>query len=260
MNAGFRVLSVAFLLAATAFGGPELKWYASRSAVVCLDVLEQGARLRVKDASGRVAFEGGVEGPRVVVPVGRNGGSLPNGSYSAELVCDKVVVCSHDFIHTNYPWFNSPVGKVDILLPGFAPLKVKGEAIEAVGRKYVFERAGLLREVWTLGKQILARPVALKMKASAKIRRNPFAVEGATDTKVSFRTAFAAGRVEQDGLIVLMLKLPETEGDVSLEIPIKKEYAQFFHVCGDAIRSNPAGALPAGGGRIFGSRSMGGCV
>ena len=59
--------------------------------------------------------------------------------------------------------------------------------------------------------------------------------------------------------MVFTLKLPETEGTVALEIPIKKEYAQFFHVCGDAIRSNPAGTLPAGVGRIFGSRSMGGC-
>ena len=184
------VSMVAVFWAATAFGAPELKWYASRSAVVCTDVPEQGVRLRVRDASGRVAFDGAVEGPRAIVPVGGEKGALPNGSYCAELVHDKDVVCSHDFVHTNYPWFNSSVGKADILLPGFTPLKAKGEAIEAVGRKYVFERAGLLREVWTLGKQILARPVALKMKASAKIRRNPFAVEGATDTKVSFRTAF----------------------------------------------------------------------
>ena len=259
MNAGFRVLSVAVSLAATAFGVPELKWYASRSAVVCTDVPEQGVRLRVRDASGRVAFEGGVEGPRAIVPVGGGKGALPNGSYRAELVRDRAVVCSHDFVHTNYPWFNSSVGKADILLPGFTPLKAKGEAVEAVGRKYVFERFGLPKEVWTLGKQILARPVALKMKTLAKIRRNPFVVEEETETKVSFRTAFAAGRVEQDGLIVLNLKLPETEGPVALEIPIKKGYAQFFHVCGDAIRSNPAGTIPSGVGRVFGSRSMGGC-
>ena len=259
MNAGFRVLSVAFLLAATAFGAPDLKWYASRCAVVCTEVPEQGTRLRVKDASGCVAFEGGVEGLRAVVSVGGERGALPNGAYCAELVHGKDVVCSHDFVHTNYPWFNSSVGKADILLPGFTPLKAQGEAIEAVGRKYVFERAGLLREVWTLGEQILARSVALKMKTLAKIRRNPFVVEDATDTKVPFRTVLATGRVEQDGLIVFTLKLPETEGPVALEIPIKKEYAQFFHMCGDAIRSNPAGSLPAGVGRIFGSRSMGGC-
>ena len=259
MNAGFRVLPVVLLLSATAFGEPELKWYASRSAVVCTGVPEQGARLRVKDASECVAFEGSVEGPRAIVSVGRDGGALPNGSYCAELVCDKTVLCSHDFVHTNYPWFNSSVGKADLLLPGFTPLKAKGEAIEAVGRKYVFERFGLLKEVWTLGEQILARPVALKMKTSVCFKFPSFKVLDVSDTKVSFRTVFAAGRVEQDGLIVLTLKLPESEGPVTLEIPIKKEYAQFFHVCGDAIRSNPAGTIPAGVGRVFGSRSMGGC-
>ena len=97
MNAGFRVVSVAVFWAATAFGAPELKWYASRSAVVCADVPEQGTRLRVKDTSGRVAFEGKVEGPRAIVPIGGEKGALPNGSYCAELVRAKDVVCTHDF-------------------------------------------------------------------------------------------------------------------------------------------------------------------
>ena len=250
---------VVVFLAATAFGEPELKWYASRSAVICTDVPEQGVRLRVKDASGRIAFDGRVEGPRMVVPIGGEKGALANGSYCAELVRDKIVVCSHDFVHTNYPWFNSSVGKADILLPGFTPLMAKGEALEAVGRKYVFERFGLLKEVWTLGEQILARPVALEMKTSVRFKLPSFKVLDVTDTKVSFRGGLYCGRVEQDGLIIFTLKLPETEGPVALEIPIKKEYAQFFHVCGDAIRSNPAGTLPVGVGRVFGSRSMGGC-
>ena len=254
-----RIFTIVLFLTVSALGYPELKWYASRSAVACTEVPAAGARLRVRGADGRVAFEGKVEGPRAVVPVGGGKGALPNGSYRAELVRDRAVVCSHDFVHTNYPWFNSSVGRADLLLPGFTPLKARGEAVEAVGRKYVFGRLGLLKEVWTLGEQILARPVALKMKTPAKMRRHPFAIEEVTDTKVPFRAAFAAGRVEQDGLIVFTLNLPETEGPVALEIPVKREYAQLFHVCGDAIRSNPAGTLPAGVGRIFGSRSMGGC-
>ena len=247
------------LLTAAALGDPSLKWYASRSAVVCTDAPTQGARLRIHDVHGHVAFEGKVKGPRAVIEVGRPGRTLPNGTYQAQLVHNQSVICSHDFIHTNYPWFNTSVGKADILLPGFTPLKATSREIEAVGRKYVFARSGLPREVWTLGEQILARPVELKMKTSAPSQGTLFKIQKTTNTKVSFRGEWCRGRVEQDGLIVFDVALPETEGPVTVEIPVKKEYARFFHICGDAIRSNPAGTIPSGVGRVFGSRSMGGC-
>ena len=123
------IFTTVLFLTVPALGYSELKWHASRSAVVCTDVPEQGVRLRVEDASGRVAFEGGVEGPRAVVPVGGERGVLPNGIYRAELCDGRGVVCSHDFVHTNYPWFNSSVGVFGRIakglqdLLGFDPLR-----------------------------------------------------------------------------------------------------------------------------------------
>ena len=73
------IFTTVLSLTVPALGYSELKWYASRSAVVCSDVPEQGALLRVRDASGHVAFEGGVDGPRAIVRVGGEKGALPNG-------------------------------------------------------------------------------------------------------------------------------------------------------------------------------------
>ena len=68
------IFTTVLFLTVPALGYSELKWYASHSAVVCTEVPEQGVRLRVRDASGRIAFEGKVEGPRAIVPVGREWG------------------------------------------------------------------------------------------------------------------------------------------------------------------------------------------
>ena len=259
MTAGLKTVLAGLAIAAGSCGAAELRWYASRSAVVCEGVPETGARLRVLAAGGRTVCERAVEGPREVVPAGTGGAALPNGVYRAELVAAGKTLAARDFVHTNYPWFNTSVGKADMLLPGFTPLKAKGRAIEAVGRRYVFGTGELPQEVWSLGEQLLARPMKLVMKPLEKFRTPAFKVTEATATKVAFRSGFARGRVEQDGLVVIRLGLPETEGEVSVEIPVRKDCAQLFHACGDAIRSNPAGWIPAGTGRVFGSRSVGGC-
>ena len=255
------VFVTVLLLAGRTSARESLRWYPSRQSLVYESKGDRAARLVVSDSSGQAVFSGDVESPRKIVSLRPGAKDLPNGRYRAELMPIGATepTLTKDFVHTNYPWFNTSVGRADVLLPGFTPLKAKGDAVEAVGRRYVFGAGCLPREVWTLGEQILARPIVLNMKPLAKVRAARFAVLDAQDTKVAFRGGFGCGRVEQDGLIVVELDLPETEGPVALEIPVKKDYARFFHVCGDAIRSNPAGALPAGGGRIFGSRSMGGC-
>ena len=250
-------LVLALVMAAVCRGGAEeLLWYASKGSVVCEGLPARVREVRVRDAQGRVVFRSPVEGPRAVVPVDACGGTLPNGSYRAELADDGGICCSHDFVHTNYPWFNTSVGKADVLLPGFTPLKAMGTSVEPVGRRYVFGRFGMAEEIWSLDEQILARPIALTLKTPVRFKLPSFKTLKATDTEVSFRSGLWRGRVEQDGLIVATLSLPETEGPVSLDIPIKKEYAQFFHAVGDAIRCNPAGKVPAGTGRVFGSRSV----
>jgi len=233
-----------------------MRWYASRCSLVCTGVPETGVRLRVNRADGRRVCERAVDAPRDVVSVAADDEPLPDGSYHAVLFRGDEVIFEHHFVHTNYPWFNTSVGKADILLPGFVPLKAKGAAIEAVGRRYVFGRNGLPTEVWSLGEQVLARPVELRMKAVSRAKSVPFGIVSATDTKVAFRGGFVRGRVEQDGLIVMGFDFPETEGPVSLEIPVRSAFAPFFHACGDAIRCNPAGAIPSGRGRVFRSRSV----
>ena len=257
----------------------ELKWYPSRSQIACdLSFLNPADKtglpvLRVIDAKGRTVFKQRVparsesrvvtDGKRPVavvhetVNVAEPGKYLPDGDYTMTLTLQGKVEIEKKFKMKRYPWFNTDVATKDSLLPGFTPVKASGNAVEVVGRKYVFGNDGLPSEVWSLGEQILARPVTLTNGGRGRgADAAPLWIRAAAKTRADFSGALASGRVEQDGFIVLDLALPETQGDVALEIPVKGKYATLFHACGTGCRSNPAGFLPKGTGRVFGSREV----
>ena len=258
----------------------RLKWYPSKSAMACelsfpVPVSRKDfPRLEVCDAAGKRVWEGAVPSsqtnyvvtqekpPRMVVHeavrLASEGEWLPDGEYHAILRAGdaKRVLCEKDFRMKRYEWFGSDAGRHDILLPGFSRLVAKGRSVEAVGRKYLFGADGLPKRIWSLGEEILARPVAVKCGAAETPVEGvgaSFEILSQTDTAVAFQGTLASGRVEQDGLVVLDLELPETMDEVYMEIPLKAEYALLFHACSDGIRANPAGFLPAGEGRVFGS-------
>ena len=256
----------------------DVKWYPSRSLLACELSFPKPATkdelpvLTLKDAKGRTVVEtrvpakrescvltGGKRPMMVVhekVAVAKPGEYLPDGDYTVTLVAgkDRTAQIEKKIRMKRYPWFNTTVATKDVLLPGFTPVKASGNAVEVVGRKYVFGDDGLPQEVWADGKQILARPVKLTSQTS-QISQT-FQTSQTSATTVAFRGGLASGRVEQDGFVVLDLALPETPGDVCLEIPVKKEFATLYHACAEGIRSNPAGFVPADVGKVFGSRTI----
>ena len=171
-----------------------------------------------------------------------------------------------DFVYTNYPWFKSPVGRDDIVLPGFEPVKVDGNKLKCVSRVYEIGANGLPFKIHSLGKQILAGPITLTCEKGKK--KAAFAdgaelkVVGSGDTFAQYesigRFVEVRGRFEQDGLLKLDLRLPRTPSvdRLYLDIPVRKDVAKLYHASGEGMRSNPAGFIPAGEGRVFGSRSI----
>ena len=256
----------------------DIKWYPSKSLLACElsfpkpTTKDELPVLVLKDTKGRKLLETRVPSKResCVVTGGKNpmmvvhekvavakpGEYLPDGDYTVTLVAgpDRATVIEKKIRMKRYPWFNTTVGTQDILLPGFTPVKAEGRAVEVVGRKYVFGDDGLPQEVWADGKQILARPV--KLVVGQRLSAGTPTVRSLSRTCAEFKGSLATGRVEQDGFVVLDLALPETTGDVSLEIPVKREFATLYHACAEGIRSNPAGLVPAGDGKVFGSRAI----
>ena len=182
----------------------------------------------------------------------------PEGSESALL--------EKEFIVKSYKWQKNKLGKRDVLLPGFTPLKVKGNVISAVLRDYTIGNAGLPEKVVAEGKQILAAPVTVNFVKNGKVRTAAGNAKVApvkkSDTAVEYTAAGkemkVKGRMEQDGLLILDLTFPANlnADRVYVDIPVKKEFAELYHPIGEHIRANPAGFTPAGQGTIFKSRNV----
>jgi len=251
----FALVSLCMVSAVPA--AETLKWYPSRSSLVYEGAQAVGGTLDVRDANDVTVFYGTLDSGREIVRIAPSTGRLPNGVYRAIVMpaSGTTPVMTKDFVNTNYPWFNTDVGTADVLLPAFTAIETASKSVSVVGRRYVFGDEGLPREIWTCGRQILARPVTL---AGVAVSTGSFAWTNTSATCASFRAGHCSGRVEQDGLIVLYFDIPAGSERVYLDIPVRAEYAPFFHACGDAIRCNPAGSVPDGTGRVFASRSVSG--
>lgn len=267
-----------------------LKWYPSETLLAAAlsfpeNTMRDGApELRVADSDGKEVGRWSLprKGTFVVTGKGKRrmvsvhdkiplagGARLKPGRYRAVLTAGnpRTEVMVKDFVSEDYPWFRTDIGRADILLPGFEPLVASGQEIRCVGRSYRFGGNGLPAEVWSLGRQILAAPVALTCerdgrKVDAFGGKTKFAFGKAGQTAVEYVGGNAnlrvKGRVEQDGLIRLDLgfgELPAADR-IYMDIPVKREFATLFHATGEGIRSNPAGFVPAGTGRVFGSRAI----
>ena len=267
-----------------------LKWYPSETLIAAQlsfseDMLKKGEpRLTVTDASGarigewKLPREGsyvvtGRKGRRMVtvhdrIRIESEGVRMKPGRYRAVLTAGepRVEAIVKDFTYVDYPWFKTQLGRDDIVLPGFEPVRTDGSRISCVGRVYQIGGNGLPVAIHSLGRQILAAPVSVTCEKGG--RRIPFAdgdsfkVVRSKDTFAEYESAGrlleVKGRLEQDGLLKLDLRLPRTPNAdrFYLDIPVKKEFAKLYHASGEGMRSNPAGFIPAGKGRVFGSRSI----
>lgn len=178
---------------------------------------------------------------------------------------ERAPVIDRTFKAMAFPWFKTPLGNDDILLPGFTALTAAPPRIGAVGRTYEIAPGGLPAKMVSLGESILARPVELIAERGTERRAlggGTLAFTKTTPTAVEYRSrggdVAVDGRVEQDGLLILTLAFPGNldAARVYMDVTLKKEYALLFHACGEGLRSNPAGFIPAEAGRVFGSRQI----
>ena len=201
---------------------------------------------------------------RKAVPIGVN---LPEGDYTARLSRpgEDDALIEKEFSVRKYEWFKTTLGKEDRLLPGFTPVRAEGSVLRCVGREYEIGANGFPSRIVADGEQILAAPVALHAEKGGKtwvVAGGKSKSRQISDTRAEYVAKADGytlkGSLEQDGLLrftIRFLSVPDADR-VWLEIPVKKEFATLFHACGEGIRANPAGFVPAGEGVVFKSRDI----
>ena len=115
------------------------------------------------------------------------------------------------------------------------------EKVSVVLRDHIVDRkTGLWKQVTAAGKDILARPMRF---VSASKTCSLFPVPCSLSTSSTW---------DIDGMMLWNLTLkPGHYEPMSLEIPIRAERAKLMHACVDSLRSNYAGEVPAGSGRVW---------
>ena len=278
-----KPLSVAEIAAAMISKGAidgSLDFYVGQNAVV-INASIDGKKIKkmiveITDSKRQKVFEQEFEVQQKIYTLRKKislAKRLDNGIYLIRLknAANKKVLLEKRFENKNFPWINNSIGKKQRLLPGFTPVKMNGSTISVVLRDYDLSAGGLPKQIVAEGKNILAAPVTLNTLSdgkSSELVPQKFIGGKNIETEANYTAvcqndiirADINGKMEQDGLLKLDInftalgkKLPE---QIWLDIPVDKETAQLFHACGEGIRANPAGFLPSGNGRIWGSRSI----
>ena len=242
--------------------GGELAWSVAKRGAA-----EAAASGKVSLADGYPVDAGGraLTLLRAKIPLGVK---LPEGDYMARLSRpgEEDALIEIEFGVRRYEWIGNSVGKEDRLLPGFTPVEAKGGVLKCVGREYEIGSNGFPSRIVADGKQILAAPVALRAEKGGVVKELGAGGQVSSRKISATRAEYAAkargytvkGSLEQDGLLRFTIDFASVSAidRVWLEIPVRKEFATLFHACGEGVRANPAGFVPAGEGVVFKSRDI----
>ncbi len=179
-------------------------------------------------------------------------------------------------VRKRYEWEGNRLGLTDTIHPPFEAIRVDGDEVGVVMRRYRQDGLGFWRSVKARGngpeaafREILAGPITLRVDdgtvlvgSGEMIRQTPQEVvyEGkATHPAVTVQTRCTT---EYDGCMRVEMDLKPGADQQKLErmwldIPLDAERVPLFHaVKVNQLRSNPAGALPAGKGTVWTSRNL----
>jgi Family of unknown function (DUF6067) len=183
----------------------------------------------------------------------------PPGSYVAKLVCKdssgKVMLEKESPFTKKDPkefaWWNTKDGDIEKVIAPWTPVKHDGAKVDVWGRTMTIGAGGLPAQVSTQGKDILAGPIELQASNSNNaISLRNISSQNVTDTdhRVVVNAASKLGDIdiastvttEFDGMYKIDMKLTPTKAQhvnsLKVVIPIKPEFAQYFHACGEGIR------------------------
>lgn len=233
-------------------------------------------RLRLVDAQGTTLGETtrsarevtSPTGPAAVFPVpDRAGGPCRLVAEPRSAAGKPLPPSEFSFRAVRFPWQGQRLGITDEVYPPFEPIRVEGNRASLAGRRYTFGPCGLLDQVQSAGKDLLAQPMEVRfttaegtgkwIKAGGKFAtvRDAAAVyeaEAAAEA-VQIRTR---STLEVDGCMKVEMSLlpgpkPAPVERLWVEIPLQNDQVRLMHTVTAGLRQNYSGAVPAGEGLVW---------
>jgi hypothetical protein len=211
-------------------------------------------------------------------------GDVPPGSYTARLACfdaDGKRILQKDTPFTkkdparDFAWWNTKCGDIDRVVSPWTPMLHEGNAIAVWGRELQVGTAGLPAQISTQGRKILAGPMRLIGEGADGELDITDGTEKTlldSDHRIIVSSGGRLGGIdvqnhvtaEFDGMYKIDLTLTPRQStalrSLKLVVPIRPEFAKYFHACGEGIRYGFSyGYLPAEKtGRVWGSNQVDG--
>ncbi len=168
-----------------------------------------------------------------------------------------------DVIIPSTEWRGNTLGLEDKVLPPWTPMEFKDNTARCWGREYAFGSSPFPRQIRSAGKDLLARPISLRVKKdgnalvwkpetpTARLSPAQTRVEVAGPLSDNVLQFHCRTTIEYDGLALVELSLPQSQAlrpeSLSVEIPLKTEHAVYRHRWARAW-AGVTGHLPAGEG------------
>ena len=194
---------------------------------------------------------------------------LAEGAYELIVKLDGVPVDRQvcEFVRHRFEWEGNTLGKSDIVLPGFEPIRVKGNTVSTVLREHEMNGLGLWDQIRSQGTPLLKGPMRLEVQTGGKTLQaegHGLKFTEAAETRLVSQTSLSVGPLvgtatsewDYDGLMWWRLTLApttETIDAVTLVVPLNDQLAPLFHECTDGVRFNYAGFTPPGEGQVWNS-------
>ena len=176
------------------------------------------------------------------------------------------------FTEKSFPFMQKKLGISNKILPPFEPIQMKGDKeLTTIFRKHSLAQDGLLQQVNSKGVDILAKPLGFELVVNGK----PLSEEGASlkvvkaephevITKATARYGNwkykATTTWEYDGFARVQVSFTPPADEVAdrltLCASLRQKEAFLFNSVVDLGRGNPAGAIPAGKGKVWDSSTL----
>ena len=192
---------------------------------------------------------------------------LPAGEYELVVALEgpKVEAQILPFVRYKFDWEGNKLGKSDIVVAPFTPIKVQGQNVQTVLRTHEMNGLGLWNQVTADGQKLLKSPMRLEAKIGGRVlpasgQPVKFSEQKATRAvaKANWKAGALTGQTQSewdyDGVMKTTITLApttETIDALTLIIPLDDSQMPLLNACTDGIRFNYAGSTPKGSGIVW---------
>lgn len=198
---------------------------------------------------------------------------LAPGKYEAQLFLDgktpaTTPVKTAPFVFANdFPWLNNKLGISDVVIPPFTPLVVNNNVVKSILREHTMGNTGLWDQVRSLDEPVLSGPMRFEVRQSGKLltptgklsfsTKKPNNVIADAHWQAGSIIGHTSSSFDYDGCMKVTLELSQRDkmivDGLDLLIPLSDAVTPLMHACGEGLRSNYGGNIPAGTGEVWSS-------